>query len=490
MTKTKTAKAKALQKRKNGAKPQNGSQPPKQPKVAKKVSKRSGGMALSYAQNVSPSVGKSNIQSHLTGKDIIYEVRTGAAPYAGALVTLVVNLNPNTILAGTRLRQFAPLFQRFRFTKFVLRYLPVVNVEYIGQAICAYVADPTQDLTGTDLSLVQNVTQLAFKGMFNCWKGGTFSVRPSDMVTAPGMKFCCDPTEEADNVETYQGKLYFISDNLTTANTLYGRWELDWGVEFYDPIITKALNATFLVFNSNTATGQSSPWGQASSGNYIGDSSLATLSYSGTDSVLTFPDNGEYLIEVYYPGSASTGLTSSSTIAAGTGGTIVSSYIAYTNAQTGKFWRVDAVVPDNGTVLCHDSAGTHSGAVTIEVLRIGPGPAASLAQASKKSLSKKIASLEDQLNRVLKMVGQTGAQAVVPPPFPSYPGIQLAGEAQSSTSVVGEISDGNNPLKTVVVEESESSAIGPEIVGAPVEKKKRKMKKFVVLNTDDDEDSE
>lgn len=437
-----------------------------------------GGFALSYAKNVKQNVGRSNIQSHLTGKDIIYEVRTGGTPYTGAQITQIVNLNPNTVLAGTRLRQFAPLFQRFRFTKFVLRYLPVVNVEYVGSAIAAYVADPTQDLSGTDLSLVQSVTQLPFRGIFNCWKEGTFSVKPSDMVTAPGMKFCCDPTEESDNVETYQGKLYFVSDNLTSANTLYGRWELDWGVEFYDPIITKAFNSTYVNFNSNTTVGQSSPWGTAWDGiNLTGDPSLATLSSDGSNSIITFPDNGQYIVSIYYPSTSSTGLTSSSTL--NTSGTISYSYVAYTNAQTGKMWRINVTVGDNGYLACSDSSGNHVGYAVILVVRIGPGPNATTLSASKKMLAKKVADLEEKLARVLSMV--------TPPSFPSFPGIQLTGENQTSTSVVGEITDGNSPVKTVVYQESSSTSCGPVVVDALSKKKKKKAKKVAVVEISDDD---
>ena len=435
--------------------------------VRKKGNK--GGFALSYAKNINGNVGKSNIQTHLTGKDIIYEVRTGATAPADSVITQVVQLNPQTVLEGTRLRQFAPLFQRYRFTKFTLRYLPVVNVEYIGSAIAAYMADPTQELSGSGLSLIQNVTQLPFRGIFSCWKQGVFTVKPSDMVTAPGMKFCCDPTEEADNVEVYQGKLYFISDNLTTANTLYGRWELDWGVEFYDPIITKAFNSTYYIFNSDTNVGQSSPWGQNQSGAYIGDNTLATLSYNGTNSVLTFPDNGQYLVEVYYPGSSSTGLTSSSVVTPSTGTTVTQTYIAYTNAQTGKYWRINVVAPDNGNIAVHDTAGTHNGSVTIEVLKIGsgPSPSAPLVE-SRKTLSRKVAELEKRLSAIL---------SITPPSFPSFPGIQLTGESQTSTAVIGEMTDGNNPPKAIVVMESSSTSNGPVVVDAMSRKKNRKVKK-------------
>jgi hypothetical protein len=371
---------------------------------------------------------------------------------------------------------------RFRFTKFILKYIPVVNVEYVGSACVGYVADPTQDLSGVDLSLMQNLTQLDFKGVFNCWQKGSFSVKPSDMVAAPGMKYCCDPTEESDNVETYQGKLYFVSDNLTTANTLYGRWELDWGVEFYNPIITKAFNSTVFFFNADTNVGQSSPWGRSISAPILGDPSLVTLTYSGTDSVLTFADNGQYYVTVYYPGSLCTGMTASSTL--GGTATSVSSFIAYTGAQTGKVWNISCTVSDNGTLTCHDSAGTHAGFPVIQITRVGPGPnALTAAKASKKQLTRELAELKAQVASMIKMV--------TAPSFPSFPSIQLTGESQTSTSVVGEITDGNGPPKAIVIEESASTSYGPVVVDALSKKKqtKKKAKKFSVVEASDEEDA-
>ena len=444
---------------------------------------------LSKAQKLANNIGKSNIQTCISGKDIIYEVQTGATTFTSAVITSVVNISPLTLLSGTRLQQFAPLFQRYRFKKFILRYLPIVNVQYNGNACVAYMADPTQELSGSGLPLMQSLTQMAFRSVVPCWRSGSFSVKASDMVFAAGAKYCCDPTEESDSVEKYQGTLYFISDNLVTVNTLYGRWELDWEVEFYDPIITKANNGTYLFGGSSSDCGLSKPWGSSMS-TLLGDASLATLSTNGTDSLLTLPDNGQYFLTVYYPLTAGgAGLTNSTVTSNSVGITFISGVVQYCDAQVGKLWVYQFYATDGAVLAVHDTSGTHpSGSARLFLCKVGPGQLPS-ALNSKKALGRKISELEKKLEALTfwhSTVEKSSPFSLFsPPPFPAYPSPQVVeGTAQSSTETVGVITDGNSPPKDVEILSSASSAIGPLI--APVLKKKKKL---TFVQASDEEDS-
>ena len=428
---------------------------------------------MSYAKSMGKKIGHSTINTCISGNDIIYEVATTTA-ITTPVIMGSLNVSPSSLLGGSRISQFAPLFQRYRFKRFNLTYKPVVNVQYNGDVVLGYVADPTQELSGTGLALLQSDTQLSFKAVIPCWKNGGLSIRPSDMTTAPGMKFCCDPTEEADDVERYQGRLYFIADNLNSANTTYGRWFLDWEVEFYDPIITKANNGTVFYGGTTPDAALAKPFGSAINLVIAGDPSVFSLSANGTDNVLTFPDNGDYLIQfVYLVGTGGAALTSSSTIAISAGSTVTTAIVETCLTATAKTWWIRISCADNAQLTIHDTSGTHptsDGRIT--VMRFGPGVVPG-ALTSKKALARQLREFSEQLSKLM-----TYQLSLTPPSFPTFPGLQGPAESQTSSSAVAEISDGNSPTKTVVWSENSSTSIGTlDVVAAAAAKAKKKQLK-------------
>lgn len=464
---------------------------PKKMRSAKKGGAKGKGTAVSYASNVGKKLGKNTIQTKISGSDILYEVRTGNPAINDAYIAKVIPISPATVLSGSRLNQFAPLYQRFRFTKFHLKYKPLVSTSFTGNVAVGYVADPSQEIAGTGLTLMQEVAELPFRHVGLPWKSGALNIKASDMVPAPGMKFTCDPTEEADNIEVYQGRLFFVYDNLTTTNTLYGRWELDWTVEFYDPIITKANNSAFL---RGTGTGDPTdahPWGEGFQA-LQGDSDLAKVGLSqSNNTMVTFLNNGQYLIYAFYPNTTGgAGLSSTTNYTLSNGCVMTSSYVFPTGGGTGKFWRYSIWAVDNGTLTLSDTAGqTHpDNGPDILILRIGPYPITN-SLTSKKKMAKEIQELKQM---VLSLSLQSKGQQATPP-FPPFPGIQGTGHAQTVTSIVGEIVDHNNPPKFISIESASSTSIGPiETIVAPDEQKregKKKTPKFRLLPASSDEES-
>lgn len=428
----------------------------KKKKPLKKRSSGSKGTPFSYAENLSKSVGKINYRTTISGTDILYEVRTGATAPADALIQQVIPVNPRTLMPGSWLGQFAPLFQRFRFKRFNLRYKPIANVEYIGDVGVGYVADPNQEISGTGLTLMQAVTELGEENRVTglCYEKCNLRLDPKQMVVAPGTKYSTNPDEEDDEVEAYQGRLFFITDNLTAANTLYGRWIVDWTIEFYNPITDKANNVVFAQFQSTPDPAQAHPWGTSWSLVY-GDSSIVTMQTDATDNVLSFPLNGVYQVSAFYPGNGGAGLTATSV----QGGTVtgVTSYINYCGAQVGKFWSYQFTATDGAIFTIHDTAGTHpTGVCAIKITRIAPGPNEPLVL-SRKAMARQMKEFEQKI-KYLMSIRPESSESI--PSYPSFPGVQFPDNVQTATYATATITDGNGPPKQVVYESASSTSTG------------------------------
>ncbi len=325
---------------------------------------------------------------HERGDDIIYVVSTGATPPTIAQVLGAYYVNPLALLSGTRVAALSALYQKFRFTKFRLVWEPELATTFSGRVWAVYMANPNDELPGTGTRLLQELTNLPYKLLTPAMGGlelkdRQFSVAPSAMVNSPGQKYITDVENSSEFLDCYQGRLLFGCDGPLVANTTYGTWKLDWGVEFYDPIANPSLNAGVVQYLMTADAGQSKPFGSAPASVIFGDPAVASvgLNPTSTANAVTPGDEGSYNLIAYYPApSGGAGLTSSSTIAAvGSGVTINNSDVAYEYAQTGKRWAINFTCSSQNatgtqnyiTVL--DSAGTHpSTACVVTIIKYRP----------------------------------------------------------------------------------------------------------------------
>lgn len=94
---------------------------------------------------------------HISGQEFLSTIEFQEPPnnrnFAGATVLMVAG-NPLRF-PGSRLTQFANLFQRFKFKNFVVRYVPAVPATTAGQLIMAFDTDPTWAPVGSSQEVLR-----------------------------------------------------------------------------------------------------------------------------------------------------------------------------------------------------------------------------------------------------------------------------------------------------------------------------------------------
>lgn len=426
----------------------------------RKARRRNRGAPASYAVAEPRKTGKMKLTHVEKGSDIVYSFSVAGSGPTVATTTASFYVNPLTLLSGTRLQVFATLFQKYRFTKFELVWEPELSVTFSGRVFSYYLANPELEYTYTGTRLLQKLTQNpSYLGP--CYKPGRYSIPPSAMQNAKGQKYVIDPENSDELIDCYAGRLFFGFDGPATPNTTYGTWRLNWAIELYDAISEPTLNASVVQFLSDDQPSQTHPWGTSVSSVVFGDPGLAYLTPGGATSILSFPEDGNYFVEIHYPSTTGgAGLTSSSTIQTTPGGIPggAATNVLYESAQTGKRWTLNFTVVNTVPggvapyITCQDSAGTHPDSpALITVIRYQATVALTKGQKLRAAAlgleeeqAKAIRELEQKLANLQSQLTTQAARPQGYYPTPNWP----VSAAQNITFTT--TSNGNMPPTTTI----------------------------------------
>jgi hypothetical protein len=186
-----------------------------------------------------PMLGKSEI---MTGTDYLGNVSVAASPTTAKQSILAILPVTPSEYAGTRLTQMAGLWERYRFHKFTVRYVPSVPNTLGCQLICYLDTDPLDDATTiTDFDqLVRQATAQAGARQwnFNSPRSIDLAMRADDQLYYTGI-------DRQNERFSRQGTLYVVqvtkpvgfSGSALTEDITAGSLYVDWKCEFQIPQI-------------------------------------------------------------------------------------------------------------------------------------------------------------------------------------------------------------------------------------------------------------
>lgn len=171
----------------------------------------------------------------LTGTEFIGSVASGATGSVAGDILEAILISP-TSFSRTRLYQFAPLYQRYRFTRLNFIYEPTANATQSGQLIgfadydvdAPLIGDTEDNLPVAAAHLGQRICQI--------WESQTF---PFGVVDDLPMLYTS--LEGQEDRLIYQGLFYLLAATSITGNLPLGNLYIEYQCEFSVPQLSPAV---------------------------------------------------------------------------------------------------------------------------------------------------------------------------------------------------------------------------------------------------------
>jgi len=187
------------------------------------------------------------------GSDLITTVQTadGGQNPGDLLVTQVIS---PSALPNSRLAQFAPLFQRYRFEDIRFRYVPIANSTQSGQLMGYADFDPDNDLEANNPLNVklaaahqgEDICQIWDEKWWDMRQAGTFT----DLYTQVG------DTVSSDTRFEDQGTFYLMAASVLGGQLPLGNLYVHYKVLFSIPFLApeQSVTGAFAAVNKSSAT--------------------------------------------------------------------------------------------------------------------------------------------------------------------------------------------------------------------------------------------
>lgn len=248
---------------------------------------RQGMLGLAVRSRV-PTVRSSVLNSMRTlvrGTEFLSTVTgTTTATTGTTLVTQLIG--PHSLGVG-RLAAFASLYEKYRFRRFIVRYVPIANATVSGQVMGYFDMDPTEIPTSTTpLAAFQRGVAHFGARSNNVWEPRDFEMKDDDptRLLYTSNVTATEPSERM----VYQSRFSLLAASALTAVAL-GNLYLDYEIEFVNPQIDSvpaSTAATGAKISSGGSVSDSSPLGSAPV--IAVGSNIPALTISST-SVITLP---------------------------------------------------------------------------------------------------------------------------------------------------------------------------------------------------------
>lgn len=186
----------------------------------------------------------------LVGSDLIDGITTGAiAPVTGTEIFTQPASPMDASWSFTRLQQFAPLFQKFKFRKLIYRYEPVTNVTRDG-GFAGYVdtdTSSTYESIDNTLSALQIATARQNAREFEVWKKQSFSL---PQLEDPHQVFWMQQAPDSTEPRLFsQGRVHLLAQSNLLANQAYGLLYVDYEVELWEQSLANDLTSDIVGHN-------------------------------------------------------------------------------------------------------------------------------------------------------------------------------------------------------------------------------------------------
>jgi hypothetical protein len=273
-----------------------------------------GGMAATYAESFSV---KNFMQKSMTlkGCDLLYIVSI-PSNLTNSTVLAEFDLNPLQLTSATRLKQFAPLWDKFKWKALCITYKAACGTD--TQGLLNISADPDKLDGYTHLSgLPLDQKCSASLHNINSAPNLPFFMAIKDKKFFGETRFM-EPKGDSDPRLYTAGKLVLTNQGALSAGT-YGRFYLNWEIQFEEPNIDDLIDQGIATATGNAGTYNSVtyPWGQYSLIETDAEAGVSTCAFRATNycdlssdatrgSVITFRRAGCYLVTIARTGVGQT----------------------------------------------------------------------------------------------------------------------------------------------------------------------------------------
>jgi hypothetical protein len=168
----------------------------------------------------------------LTGSDLLDILATGSSQAPTGAEVYVLPLSPtDTGWMNTRLQQFAPLFQRFKFRKFSVKYEPIANATISGQLLhyVDFDTDSNYSPVNNSLAAIQFAAAHKKNEPFQVWEESRAAYRPDGEIQT---LFLAPGASGSDPRLYSQGRYHIFNvsappSNNTPLGVLYAEYEIE-----------------------------------------------------------------------------------------------------------------------------------------------------------------------------------------------------------------------------------------------------------------------
>jgi hypothetical protein len=301
--------------------------------------------------------------------------------------TMLFNLAISPVTIGSRLIQYSGLYERYRFSKLRILYVPNIsqaNVLANGAIIMGVEHDPTDPLPPTNVFGMNEMFAWAQSEDNSVFADGVIDVTFPDASAS----YYVNDNGESDRF-SIQCRFLVGASTALTAGT-YGRFFLEYDIDMFHavPHALNHLSGGFIWNSTGSGATITDPFGVSNL-----DPSTYGVTYDHATGTFTFNDPGQYVVCGYFTGTGLSALTLGGT--ATRSGANQSSF----GATIGLFQLAVMVTAANQTLIMNLATAT---TITASLARFARAPDNSLALArapehSTKALELKISSLESRL---------------------------------------------------------------------------------------------
>jgi len=189
---------------------------------------------------------KGVMTDELVGHDILCSVTVPAAGAVPGDVLCRIKLNPKE-LTGTRVSQYAPLYNQFEFLQLMFEYEPVASAVTSGQVIGFHDPDPENEYVNETGNL-QRAAAFAGSCPVQIWDRACFNGNKTDDYTDLFIK-----DNGIDERLTYQGQFVLIANSTLTAGDALGLIYLHYRCAYFVPQLSQDSQTLYAAFSDTGA---------------------------------------------------------------------------------------------------------------------------------------------------------------------------------------------------------------------------------------------
>lgn len=175
-------------------------------------------------------------RTRVTGTEFLTTV-TGVTTATAGTTLVTTLISPHSLGVG-RLAAFSSLYEKYRFHRFRIRYVPIANATVSGQVMGYYDTDPAEvPITTSALQAFQRGVAHYGARTNNVWEERVFELKDDE----PNRLLYCNTlsTSEASDRQVFQARFSMLAASALTAVAL-GNLYVDYEVEFNCPQIDSA----------------------------------------------------------------------------------------------------------------------------------------------------------------------------------------------------------------------------------------------------------